>query len=81
MATSKPHSRDEDTKRIRQQIAVVGRASINNDPEAVADARRDLQALKIEQAIQRALEKAPRALTPAQVRRLTALLRTSGGVK
>lgn len=78
MATSKPHSRDEDTKRIRQQIAKVGQASIKKDAEAVAVARSDLEALKLELAIQRALEKAPKGLTPQQVRRLTALLR---GVK
>ena len=79
MATPTPQSRAEETKRIRQQIAVVGRASINKDAEGAANALRDLQALKIELAIQRALEKAPKNLTPEQVRRLSALLK--GGQK
>lgn len=77
MGTPTPQPRAEEIKRVRQQVAAVGRASQNPDPEAVADARRDLQALKIEQAIQRALANAPKALTPAQVKRLSSLLRGS----
>ncbi|MER7797605.1 hypothetical protein [Microbacterium sp. NPDC096154] len=47
-----------------------------NDPEREAKGRRDLAEAKIAEAIQRNVAKAP-PLTPRQIKRLTALLRTA----
>lgn len=55
----------------------VAQAYRTNNPERIADARRELATANIEAAIQRALEKAP-PLTPEQVKHLSGLLRTGG---
>lgn len=52
----------------------VASAYRTGDPERIALARRELAEANITAAIQRSLEKAP-PLTPAQVKRLTGLLR------
>lgn len=56
----------------------VGNATRAGDPIAVAEARRDLAAAKIEQYIARTIADAP-ALSPDQKAHLAALLR--GGAK
>lgn len=63
---------------LKSAGAHITHARANGNAEEIATAESNLAALRIEAAIERALEKAPRALTAAQVRRLTALLR---GVK
>ena len=50
-----------------------------HDPEREAKGRRDYAAAKLQATIERELAKAP-PLTPAQIKRLSALLR-SGGAK
>ncbi|GAT74850.1 putative phiRv1 phage protein [Microbacterium sp. HM58-2] len=55
----------------------VAQAYRTNNPERIAQARRELATANIEAAIQRNLEKAP-PLTAEQVRTLSGLLRTGG---
>ena len=57
--------------------ARVARAVYRDDPQEEADARRALAVVKIDIAIARALAVAP-PLTPAQVERLSGLLRAGG---
>lgn len=59
-----------------QSDIMVGRRF--SDPAREAKGRRDLAEAKIAEAIERAVAAAP-PLTPAQVTRLTGLLRTAGG--
>lgn len=56
----------------------VAQAYRTNNPERIVEARRELATANIEAAIQKNLEKAP-PLTPAQITRLSGLLRTSSG--
>jgi len=61
--------------RSHAAAARVARAVRERNPEAEAEARRDLAAHKIEVAIEKALALAPIGLTNQQIHRLTALLR------
>jgi hypothetical protein len=58
-----------------QSDIMVGRRI--HDPEREAKGRRDLAEAKIQAAIERAVAAAP-PLTPAQIKRLSGLLRTGG---
>jgi len=60
---------------LKSAGARITHARTTGNTDQIATAESNLAALRIEAAIQRALNKAPKALTPAQVRRLTALLR------
>lgn len=62
--------------KLQTTSSVIARAALAGDPQAEADARRDHAAARIEVAIDRALAAAP-PLTPAQVKRLSTLLRGS----
>lgn len=55
----------------------VARAEKANNPAKIAEARRELAALSIEDAIERALAASP-PLSIAQKKRIAALLRTGG---
>lgn len=55
----------------------IARAVHRGDKLEEANARRDLAELKLAAAVERALEKAP-PLTPAQIKRLSGLLRSGG---
>jgi len=57
-----------------QAVGYVATAVRVGDPKREADARRDLAEAKIAEAIERAVSAAP-PLTPAQIRRLSGLLR------
>lgn len=57
--------------------ARIARAVHQKNPQEEADARRDLAELKIAKAIERTLAVAP-PLSPAQVKRLSTVLRTGG---
>lgn len=58
--------------------AELGVASRRGSGDAIADARRNLAAAKLETYVQRILEEAP-PLTPEQRDRVSALLRVGGG--
>lgn len=60
--------------KLQSSSSAIPRAVLAGDPQAEAVARRDHAAVRIEVAIERALATAP-PLTPAQVNRLTALLK------
>lgn len=63
--------------KLQTTSSAIARAHLVGDPEAVADARRDHAEARIEAAIERALATAPK-LQPAQIKRLSGLLRAGG---
>lgn len=64
---------------VKLASARVARTAHYGTPEEQSEARRDFAAAKIESAVEKALATAP-PLTPAQIKRITGLLR-SGGAK
>lgn len=77
---SKPAPQDTEEHRDltpHQAGALVARATQTGDPEKEALARRNLAEAKIADAIKKALDNAPK-LTPAQIGRLSTLLRSNG---
>ncbi len=64
--------------KLQTSSSAIARARLSGDPDAEAVARRDHAFTTIEVAVERALATSPGPLSPAQLKRIGALLRAGG---